>query len=647
MAAAMDTNTPQWSLELLGRISGKYTHYQGILLANSLNELLQQWMMCKPTKSLIEVSTECFAAISCFPTAIITRVLMCGLKDFCQHSKKSPDNEMMSEEKIPKMGSVDSLQTDINPSVLNKLSRQFQSWKTRSSNEFESFLGMVVLLVMRTENGALHVLNFLLDTASPLQISDISDSCDESLNQEVKDTCAVIVLTKFIQLQINIEVRLGDILPSTSQRLTDLLGPDGVQRPLQLLQNIFSLIKWEKASKVSPKQRSSLTYSLQAQWKSFIPLITHDSREVAILTLRILNEIGVPKNLTMDAVLQLCSSLVLFFFQILDTSDSKIAFSMFKVCHHCVHNICGQSYIQCILIRFIIEGVFNQEVGKLLGAKSDPAAQSAEKKPTVSLLEENKKHGLTLTLPRSHSSVFHAGVIGGGLRPRINMTKMTKDHVTRNKLFVTDLLRICSHQQQKPEVAMEMDMEHQQTPPSKNHQLILSEDLCRMVGSLLTELSTPDVLYNNRFWPEEESIRMTVERDLQVWKCFDNNPVIWDIMELYGGNSLAMCRCSPVLKSITAALMNHFESCREELARNSPKQMTAACRLVRCLGKSCLLPEPLKFVSELFPLVTSYEAFLLLLTVWRYMKENPPTEDPEEARRRGNNSVYDLVSQFL
>lgn len=31
---------------------------------------------------------------------------MCGLKDFCQHSKKSPDNEMMAEEKIPKMASV-------------------------------------------------------------------------------------------------------------------------------------------------------------------------------------------------------------------------------------------------------------------------------------------------------------------------------------------------------------------------------------------------------------------------------------------------------------------------------------------------------------------------------------------------------------
>ena len=34
----------------------------------------------------------------------------------------------------------------------------------------------------------------------------------------------------------------------------------------------------------------------------------------------------------------------------------------------------------------------------------------------TSLLHENKKHGLSLTLQRSHSSVFHAGVVGEGLR---------------------------------------------------------------------------------------------------------------------------------------------------------------------------------------------------------------------------------------
>ena len=42
--------------------------------------------------------------------------------------------------------------------------------------------------------------------------------------------------------------------------------------------------------------------------------------------------------------------------------------------------------------------------------------------------------------------------------------------------------------------------------------LTLSADVSRAIGSMITELATPDVLYNNRFWPEEESLKMTVER---------------------------------------------------------------------------------------------------------------------------------------
>ena len=46
----------------------------------------------------------------------------------------------------------------------------------------------------------------------------------------------------------------------------------------------------------------------------------------------------------------------------------------------------------------------------------------------------------------------------------------------------------------------------------RNYSLQVSADLSRMIGSLVVELTTPDVLYNNRFWPEEESLKMTVER---------------------------------------------------------------------------------------------------------------------------------------
>ena len=48
---------------------------------------------------------------------------------------------------------------------------------------------------------------------------------------------------------------------------------------------------------------------------------------------------------------------------------------------------------------------------------------------------------------------------------------------------------------------------------------------------------------------------------------------------------LTMCRCSPILKSLTASLMIHFESSREKSARNTPKQLEAAAHLITYLGK--------------------------------------------------------------
>lgn len=66
----------------------------------------------------------------------------------------------------------------------------------------------------------------------------------------------------------------------------------------------------------------------------------------------------------------------------------------------------------------------------------------------------------------------------------------------------------------------------------------------------------------------------------QVWKIHE--PA--DVLFVFSG-PLTMCRCSPILKSLTASLMIHFESSREKSARNTPKQLDAAAHLVTYLGK--------------------------------------------------------------
>jgi integrator complex subunit 5 len=102
-----------WSLDLLGEISTKFAGRAHI--STNLNETLQLWMNCRATKILVDINTKCLSSLmhsdtetcinalldtsvkhspnfdwvvahvgSCFPNTVITRVLSCGLKDFCQ-----------------------------------------------------------------------------------------------------------------------------------------------------------------------------------------------------------------------------------------------------------------------------------------------------------------------------------------------------------------------------------------------------------------------------------------------------------------------------------------------------------------------------------------------------------------------------------
>ncbi|CAG2205370.1 INTS5 [Mytilus edulis] len=405
-------------------------------------------------------------------------------------------------------------------------------------------------------------------------------------------------LSRCLDLQSTVEVKLGDVLPCTIHRLVDMLNTQQMDNVKQLLGNLLCLVQWESTSHVA-KEYSKTPKSPVKPCYSYIVFI--------------------PVRIVL---------------QILEIEDSKTAFEMVTVCKQCMKQLINSSYVQTTILRFFIEALFTKEISVLFGGKIDPSSLASEKDTYTKLKEENMKHGLSLTLPRSHSSVFHAGVIGKGLKPRTHVQVLKQPQVVRNKQCLVELLAACSVTAQGPE-EVHTPMETDNMFPVRKRRSTLSAELCRMVGSLITELATPDVLYNNRFWPEEDSIRITVERDLFVWKIFEDNQVLWDVFDLYSSSPLAMCRCSPVLKSITASLMNYFESCRQKQASHSPRQMEACCKLVRCLSKSRLLPTPLKFISELFPLVTSYEAYLLLVEMWKYIKENPPTEDPEEVNKRG------------
>lgn len=160
-----------WAVDLLGQLSSKHAGRRVAPHSSSLNELLQLWMSCAATRSLMEAYSQCLAAMlawcpdacvdalldtsvqhsphfdwvvahigSAFPGTIISRVLACGLKDFCSHGTKDQGLMVMMVDKgsrVPKIGSVvgilGHLAAHHSDSIRKELLRMFQESLSPSS----------------------------------------------------------------------------------------------------------------------------------------------------------------------------------------------------------------------------------------------------------------------------------------------------------------------------------------------------------------------------------------------------------------------------------------------------------------------------------------------------------------------------------
>ncbi|XP_056624891.1 integrator complex subunit 5 [Triplophysa dalaica] len=155
-----------WAIDLLGQLSSKHAGRRAAPHSSSLNELLQLWMSCAATRSLMECYSQCLAAMlawcpdacvdalldtsvqhsphfdwvvahigSAFPGTIISRVLACGLKDFYAHGyssaeKMSQQQAIDKSSRVPKIGSVvgilGHLASRHSDSIKKELLRMFQ-----------------------------------------------------------------------------------------------------------------------------------------------------------------------------------------------------------------------------------------------------------------------------------------------------------------------------------------------------------------------------------------------------------------------------------------------------------------------------------------------------------------------------------------
>ncbi|KAI1280757.1 Integrator complex subunit 5 [Halotydeus destructor] len=134
---------------------------------------------------------------------------------------------------------------------------------------------------------------------------------------------------------------------------------------------------------------------------------------------------------------------------------------------------------------------------------------------------------------------------------------------------------------------------------------------------LLVECVTPDVMFNDLPWPDEDFLKVTIERDLYISRIFDQQPLLWDLCELIGAGGFLM-NCAVLVRALMAVQLTQWAS-----ATVSNGNVETTQRLLKLITNGGLIPQtPFKCLPQVLPKLSSWEIFCVLNDIWRYMKDN-------------------------
>ena len=269
--------------------------------------------------------------------------------------------------------------------------------------------------------------------------------------------------------------------------------------------NILQLVSLEKTSRRADDQiKFSFQSALNSNLELFPGLFFQDG-QIPHLAVRLLNKIQMqlhpqdPDSIQLihpRLVSKLAYCCVPHFFTVLSmrpASDGGIGgaggFNQ-KEAQKVLVTLSGCPNGQSLVLRLLMQGVFSEEWKSLFGAQVQPPSNNKGKgrplNSSTSLLMQNRNFCSSVTLPQRHSSVFHAGIIGSGIRNRHPPDSSNKSQdQSDNEL---DAVRINTN--------MLLDTLSQ----------CCSRNLAGMtqLSLLLVEIVSPDVMFNGLIWPDED-----------------------------------------------------------------------------------------------------------------------------------------------
>ncbi|XP_062856071.1 integrator complex subunit 5 [Trichomycterus rosablanca] len=371
----------------------------------------------------------------------------------------------------------------------------------------------------------------------------------------------------------------------------------------------------------------------------FCQLLLHNDATVSRAAARLLCCSQIPKACSPAHSLLISRSAVAHFFIALrrrgemlkvggQSGEEAVGYSMCLL-----SNLAAYSSLTLkIVLQQLVEGALQESNMDLFGGQKENPGENSYFTPNqdpdlgASLLDINCKFGTTVNFSGSVWSVFHAGVIGKGLKPPQTSYQSDPDKVSLNiQTLLAVTVQCCSsggggsgnNGSGNGRKSQAGEGVHEEPSP-------VNAEAAKVIAVALVENVCPDVANGEISWPPEEHTKTTVERDIHICQCFKANPVLFHLLRVIAAGRPALCYCSAVLRGLLATLLVQWEASRESSVLDSPWHLQASCLLVSCMGEGQLLPPVLSNIHEVFPHLSPFEVRLLLLGVWEYMRGNSP-----------------------
>merc|ERR1712180_23733 len=145
-------------------------------------------------------------------------------------------------------------------------------------------------------------------------------------------------------------------------------------------------------------------------------------------------------------------------------------------------------------------------------------------------------------------------------------------------------------------------------------------------ATVLVELVCPEMVPVMP-WPDEDSLKYTIERDLKVKNMFDKQPILWDIMELISCARPSLFHCSVLIQSLFGMLLKFWQRSRNTTTTASSTELKNTYKLMNIIRNAGWLPTQIDTISDIFPFVKPKEVYDILSAVWSYLKNTSYAPD--------------------